>query len=114
MAIDPDHLGRTADDLARSPFTAGLLGAVVTALRGMPGTTWRERASHSVAGAFMAGYLGPGIGEWFGLQSQSLLGATAFLVGMFGLNASAGVWAYFKSTGPADWLPWLRGNKGGD
>lgn len=112
MPLDPDHIARTADDLARSPFTAGLLGAVVTALRGMPGTTWRERASHSVAGAFMAGYLGPAAADWFGLTSQSLLGATAFLVGMFGLNASAGVWAYFKSAGPADWLPWLRKNGG--
>lgn len=113
MPLDPDQLSRAADDVARSPFTAGLLGAVVTALRGMPGTTWGERISHSVAGALMAGHLGPGIGEWFGLTGQSMLGATSFLVGMFGLNISAGLWAYFKSTGPADWFPWLRG-KGGE
>lgn len=113
MPLDPDQLGRTADDLARSPFTAGLLGAVVTALRGMPGATWGERASHAIAGTFMGGTLAPGVAEWFGLTSPSMLGATASLIGMFGLNASAGVWAYLKTSGPADWLPWLR-KKGGE
>jgi hypothetical protein len=113
MPIDPEQFSKAAEGAARSPFAAGFLGALVTAMRGMPGASWRERCAHSVSGAFMAGYLGPGISEWFGLTSPSLLGATAFLVGMFGLNASAGVWDYLKTASVLDWLPGFK-RRGGD
>lgn len=108
MSIDPEHISKTAEGVARSPFLAGFLGALVTALRGMPGASWAEKSAHSVSGAFMAGFLGPGIAEWFALTTQSLMGAIAFLVGMFGLNASAGIWAYLKTARVTDWLPWVK------
>ena len=110
--LDHEQLAKAAEGAARSPFTAGLFGALVTALRGMPGTTWRERLAHSLSGAAMAGYLGPGAAEWFGISGQNLMSAGAFLVGMFGLNASAAVWEYLKTAKLSDWLPGLK--KGGE
>ena len=112
MNFDHPDLNKLADGAARSPFVAGLLGALVTAARGMPGTTWRERLAHSLSGAAMAGYLGPGAAEWFGISGQNLMSAGAFLVGMFGLNASAAVWEYLKTAKLSDWLPGLK--KGGE
>lgn len=112
MNLDPEQLGKAAETAAKSPFVAGLFGALVTAMRGMPGATWREKAAHTASGAFMAGFVGPGAAEWFGLSGESLMSAGAFLLGMFGLNASAAVWDYFKHAKLTDWLPSLK--KGGE
>ena len=111
MNIDPDQIGKAAESAARSPFVAGLFGALVTALRGMPGATWGEKAAHTASGAFMAGFVGPGAADWFGLSGQNLMSAGAFLLGMFGLNASAAVWDYLKGAKLTDWLPSIK--KGG-
>ena len=106
--IDHEQIAKAAEGAARSPFTAGLFGALVTALRGMPGTTWSERIGHSFSGALMAGFVGPGAAQWFGLEGERLMAALAFLLGMFGLNASAAVWDYFKTAKLSDWLPFLK------
>lgn len=108
MNLDPDQISKAADGVARSPFSAGLFGALVTAMRGMPGASWRERAAHTASGAFMAGFVGPGAADWFGLTGQNFMSALAFLLGMFGLNASAAVWDYFKTAKLTDWLPALK------
>jgi hypothetical protein len=107
MSFDPEQLGKAADGVARSPFAAGLFGALVTAMRGMPGASWRDRMAHVASGSFMAGFVGPGAAEWFGLSSQNLMFALAFLLGMFGLNISAAFWAYLKTAKVSDWLPWV-------
>jgi hypothetical protein len=105
MDVNPDQISKAADSIARSPFAAGLFGALVTAMKGMPGATWKERFAHTASGSFMAGFVGPGAADWFGLSGQNLMSALAFLLGMFGLNASAALWDYFKHAKVTDWLP---------
>lgn len=95
------------DKIAKSPFVVGLLGAVV-ALRGAPGDTWSERAFNIFCGTLLAGYLSPALAEYFGLHSPAMSSASAFVVGLFGLNLVATVVQLLKTTTWADLLPWRK------
>jgi hypothetical protein len=100
MDIDPEKI-------ARSPFVIGALGALV-ALRGAPGETWPTRLINVVCGALFAGFLSPGIAEWFSLTSPAMQGAMAFASGLFGMNFVATAVAWIKELKLADVLPWAR------
>ncbi|QIM51630.1 hypothetical protein [Hydrogenophaga crocea] len=105
MDIDPQD----AFKVARSPFLIGLLGGVV-ALRTVPGASWGERAVNAVSASMLAGFFSPAIAEYFGLTTPAMQSATAFAVGLFGLNAVALVVAYIKSIDLSKVLPF--GKKG--
>lgn len=56
----------------------------------------------------MAGVLSPAIAEYFGLHSPAMQSATAFVVGLFGLNVTATAFAWIKDMKLADLLPWRK------
>ena len=96
-----------ADKVVRSPWVAGALGAVV-ALKGAPGVSWPERAFNVFCGLLVAGNLSPALCEQFGLLSPAMQGATAFFLGLFGMNLVAAIVGWIKETKLADLVPWFR------
>lgn len=100
--IDP----KAAESVARSPFTAGLFGALVLAFRGDPQTGWKERVVTTLSGCLMAGFLSPAATEYFGLHSPSMQSGMAFFVGLFGLNLMSAVLRWIKTAKVEDYIPW--------
>lgn len=96
----------------KNPFLAGLVGAFI-GLRWVPGLTWGARALNLASGCALAGFFAPAIGEWYGLQSDSLRAALACAVGVFGLNVIAAIQDAIKTADIKAWLPWNR-TKGGE
>jgi hypothetical protein len=103
MTIETDQLQRAAS----SPFAVGLIGSLI-ALRATPGITWVERITNVVSGTLMAGLVSPAIAEYFGLHSANMQGATAFVVGLFGLNITATVFQWIRDMKLGDLLPWRK------
>jgi hypothetical protein len=94
-------------ELVKSPWIAGAMGALV-ALHGVPGVSWVERLFNLLAGALIAGYVSPAVAEYFGLQSEQMRMASAFLCGLFGINIFAAVVATLRTSDLRDLLPWSR------
>lgn len=105
--IDP----QTVEEVARSPWFPGLLGAIV-AVRSAPGDTWWGRLLNIACGAVISGIASPALSEYFGMTTQAMQSAMAFAVGLFGLNVVASVTAWTKVMKVDDFLPWKR--KGND
>lgn len=103
MDIDPQD----AFKAARSPFFIGLIGGLI-ALRSVPGATWKERAFNAGSASMLAGFFSPALSEYFSLTSPAMQSATAFAVGLFGLNAVALVVAYIKTMDLSKVLPFGR------
>lgn len=104
MEINPETI-------TKSPFFIGALGALV-GLRGVPGSTWGERAINAASGALLSGFTSPFIAGYFGLVGDGALSFAAFVVGLFGLNFVAAFQTWLKGADLADYIPW--GKKGGD
>lgn len=100
MDLDPEKI-------VRSPFVIGALGSLV-ALRGAPGESWPTRVLNVLSGALFAGFVSPGLAEWFSLASPAMQGAMAFASGLFGMNFVATAVAWIKEMKLADVLPWAR------
>lgn len=100
MDIDPEKL-------TRSPFVIGAIGALV-ALRWAPGESWPTRLMNIASGGMIAGFLSPGVAEWFSLTSPAMAAAMAFASGLFGMNFVATAVAWIKELKLADVLPWAR------
>lgn len=111
MNLDP----QAAEEVAKSPWLAGALGAVV-ALRGVPGSTWLERLINVLCGSLLSGFLSPALSEYFGMSTAAMQSAMSFAVGLFGLNLMAAILAFIKTAKVEDYLPWRRGGdqRGGD
>lgn len=105
--LDP----QTVEEVARSPWLPGVLGAIV-AVRSAPGATWPERLVNILCGALISGFASPALSEYFGMTTQAMQSAMAFAVGLFGLNVVASITAWTKAMKVEDFLPWKR--KGGD
>lgn len=99
------------EEWVASPFVTGLLGGIL-ALRGVPGATLRERLFNVFSAMLLAGFFAPAIAEFFGLSTPAMQSATAFAVGLFGLNLVAAVVDWIKAITLDDILPWRRGGKG--
>jgi hypothetical protein len=95
------------EDWIASPFVTGLIGGVL-ALRGVPGSTLRERLFNVFSAMMLAGFFSPAIAEFFGLHTPAMQSATAFAVGLFGLNLVAAVVEWIKALTLDDILPWRR------
>lgn len=104
--LDPHE----AVKLARSPFAAGFIGAIVS-IRSAPGSGWKERTFNIFCGSAGAGFLAPAASEYFGLTSQSMQSAMAFAIGLFGLNLMAVVIESLKTINLGDYIPWKKGPK---
>ena len=100
--IDP----KAAESVARSPFTAGLFGALVLSFRGGVETSWRERVVTTLSGGLMAGFLSPAAAEYFSLHTPAMQSGMAFFVGLFGLNLMSAVLRWIKTANLADYIPW--------
>lgn len=103
MSLETDQLHKAAT----SPFAVGLLGSLI-ALRSTPGATWAERITNVGSGALLAGFLSPAIAEYFGLSTPAMQSATAFVVGLFGLNITATAFVWIRDMKFADLLPWRK------
>ena len=93
------------EPILKSPFFIGLLGAVI-ALRGVPGTSLKERVLNAASGSMMAGFFSPAAAEYFDLSSANMKAAAAFAIGLFGLNLMASLLAYIKNMDIAALIPW--------
>ena len=96
-----------ATKAGQSPFIVGLLGAIV-ALRGTPGASWPERAFNVACGSMLSGYVSPAMAEYFGLATSNMQAASAFVVGLLGLNLVATLVLWLKELKLADLLPWRK------
>lgn len=100
MDFDPDHL-------VRNPFAIGGLGGLVS-LKFAPGATLLERAFNVSCGALLAGFLASAVAEYLSLRTDSMQGAVAFLIGVFGMNLVAAAVRVIRDVKLSDLLPWLR------
>ena len=82
MDFDPDRV-------ARSPFTIGAIGALITAARFTPGASWLERGFNAVAGAVIAGFLTPALTEWLEMTRDAYVNGAAFVIGLLGMSVVA-------------------------
>ena len=78
------------DRVTRNPYAAGALGSLV-ALRFAPGLSWLERFVNVATGGLCAGFLAPGLSDWWHITSHGIQSGLAFGVGMFGLSLAAAV-----------------------
>lgn len=97
---------KATDSIVRSPFTAGLFGALVLSFRGGTETTWRGRIATIVSGCLMAGFISPAASEYFALHTPAMQSGMAFFVGLFGLNLTAAVMHWIKTANISDYVPW--------
>lgn len=100
MDLDPEKI-------VRSPFLVGAIGAAI-ASRSAPGEKWPTRLFNVLSGALFAGFVSPGLAEWFSLTSPAMQGAMAFASGLFGMNFVATAVAWIKQLQLSDVLPWVR------
>lgn len=84
MDFDPERF-------ARSPFTIGALGALVTAIKFTPGASWRERFFNVLAGSLAAGFITPALVEYLKMQTAGYVNGAAFVVGLLGMSVVAAV-----------------------
>lgn len=100
LNIDPEKI-------LSSPFVIGLAGAIV-ALKGAPGKTWRERLINAGAGMLTAGFMTPGVAEFFALNTPAMHAAAAFAIGLFAMNFIAAASNWIRESKLSDVLPWAR------
>ena len=91
MDLDPERI-------ARSPFTIGAVGALITAVKFTPGASWRERAFNVVAGSAAAGFFTPALVEWLNMKSPAYASGAAFLFGLVGMSLAAALLQAIKDT----------------
>ena len=91
MEIDPEKI-------ARSPFTVGAVGALITAVKFTPGASWPERGFNVLAGAAAAGYVTPALVEWLGMTSPTYASGAAFVLGLVGMSLASAMLQAIKDT----------------
>lgn len=91
MDLDPDRI-------ARSPFTAGAIGALITAVKFTPGANWAERGFNVLAGSAAAGFVTPALVEWLKMTSQSYISGAAFVLGLVFMSLAAAALQAIKDT----------------
>ena len=78
------------ETIIQSPFIIGAMGAI-TAMLGMNKVPWWRRLSMGIAGALSAGFIGPAICVWLGIDTPEYRSAVAFGIGMIGLQITGGI-----------------------
>lgn len=91
MDFDQDHI-------ARNPFVVGAVGALITALRFTPGSTWIEKVLNAASGSAFAGFLVPPIVEWLHMTSPAYVSGAAFMFGLVGMSLAAAILQGIKDT----------------
>jgi len=94
MDLDPERIG----DVARSPFAIGAIGALITAVRFMPGAAWPERIFSIFAGSAAAGFVTPALVEWLHMTSAAYASGAAFVCGLLGMSLIAALLQAVKET----------------
>lgn len=93
MDFDPESI-------AKSPFTIGAAGALVTAAKFTPGASWWERGVNVLAGSLAAGFITPALTEYLRMTSPAYIGGAAFFVGLLGMSLVA---AFFQMVRDVQW-----------
>lgn len=91
MDFDPDNI-------VRSPFVVGAVGALITAVKFTPGASWGERAFNVLAGSAAAGFITPALIEWLNMKSPAYASGAAFLFGLVGMSLAAALLQGIKDT----------------
>lgn len=84
--------------ITRSPFTVGLIGALITAVKFTPGASFGERAFNVLAGSAAAGFITPALVEWLNMKSTAYVSGAAFLFGLVGMSLAAALLQGIKDT----------------
>lgn len=107
MNLDP----QAAEEIVKSPWLAGALGALVAMGRATPGTTWLQRGVAIGTGALLSGFFSPALSEYFGMTTAAMQSAMSFAVGLFGLNLMAAVLEWTKTAKLSDYFWWKKGGE---
>lgn len=91
MDFDPERI-------ARSPFTIGAIGALITAVKFTPGASWGERGFNVLAGSAAAGFITPALVEWLNMKSPAYASGAAFLFGLVSMSLAAALLQAIKDT----------------
>lgn len=91
MEIEPKNI-------LGSPFAAGAIGALITAVKFTPGASIGERAFNVLAGSAAAGFITPALIEWLNMKSQAYASGAAFLFGLVGMSLAAALLQGIKDT----------------
>ena len=91
MDFDPERI-------ARSPFTVGAIGALITAVKFTPGASFGERAFNVLAGSAAAGFITPALIEWLNMKSPAYASGAAFVFGLVGMSLAAALLQGIKDT----------------
>lgn len=92
--------------IAKSPFTIGALGALVTAAKFTPGASWWERGINVVGGSLAAGFVTPALTEYLKMTSHAYIGGASFFVGLLGMSLVA---AFFQMVRDVQWAQIVSG-----
>ena len=105
MSIDPEQV-------TKSPFVMGALGAVVTAFRFTPGVGLIQKVINVFTGSLAAGVVTPAFVEWLHHEtSQSFMNCAAFLMGLLGMSLTAALLDWISSGKMAEALSSWVGRK---
>lgn len=92
-----NDFGQWAQDLAKEPGFAGMIGALIS-LAWMPGTTWKQKAFALGGGTAVAFYLMPYAVEYLAITSERGPAAMGFVGGFIGFNLLGKVYNYVAET----------------
>lgn len=86
------------EEVAKSPFAIGALGAMVTALKSTPGASWMERGMNILSGALLSGFLTPPLTDYLKMSGEHYRNGAAFMLGLLGMSLVAAVFSAVKET----------------
>ena len=84
---------------AQNPLVGGLVGGLL-GLNGMPGESWKARATNLVLSCAAAAVVTPGLAETLKVSSPAMFSLLAVAVGAFGISLCTAVLGAIKSV---DW-----------
>lgn len=93
-----------------STFFAALGGAILGAVRSLPGSSALERTINSILGFLFAIYIGPAFVTWLGVKAQDIEAAIIFACGAVGLVTYTAIIEGIRQTALGTILTgWLTG-----
>lgn len=96
------------EDVVKSPFAVGAVGAAVAALKATPGASVWEKSVNVISGAAMSGILTPPLTDYLRMDAESYRNGAAFMLGLLGMSLVAALLGAMKETKWGDVLSsWL-------
>lgn len=96
------------EDVVKSPFAVGAVGAAVAALKATPGASVWEKSINVFSGAVLSGFLTPPLTDYLRMTAESYRNGAAFMLGLLSMSLVAAVLGAMKDTKWSDILgSWL-------